>query len=343
MHRLGLLLLAAALGATPALADGQLVGKLTAPLVEPNSWYVTMGGGVEVTNLQKWDILWNATSGLGNPVGYGDDLLGGGYQFTLGHVFGRQLDPQIWGGRLHLSASGSYLHASSESTIGSSPGIVADMINFTAGFPFLLLNPLSVDFSSEYHGFGAELRAGVDYTVDAGFLVTPSLSLFGGSTDLKQTAFIEERPDSPSPHFFDRLSQEVRTDRIGATLGLGASYALGGGLYLKGGAEVGMAYAATKGTISQCAGGLSATRVCNGAFFDETASLQASALALVAGGGLGLDYDLGFAVIGLAGQANYDGTTASFDYPDFPGDRLHLEHVGSWSYGGGITVTVPLN
>ncbi len=341
MRTASLLAFGAFLCATPALADGQIVSKLTAPIVDPHTWYVTFGAGAEVTNLQKWDILWNDTSGVGNPIGFGDNQLGFGTQFTLGHVFGQQLDPQLWGGRLHISASGSYFDGSVDSTIRSSDGIDVDMLTLSAGAILGMDDPQSVDFTSDYSGFAAEFRAGLDFVAGEGFLVTPSVSVFGGATSLTQTAVIEETPDDPLPNYFDRLSQDIDTTNIGATIGLGGSYAMGGGFYLKAGAEVGVAYTSANGTISQCYTFAMTNGGCVGP--TETVEMETSGAALVAGGGLGVDYDIGFAVIGLAVQANYDGTTASFDYPDFPGDTVLLERVGSWSYGGGITVTVPLN
>ena len=324
-----------------AMAQAATVADLTAPGSPHHSWFGEIEGSVRVLNLPEIGLLTNdVTNG---PVFLSEpDVLMGGGSLRLGHVFGQQLDPQIWGGRLHVSAGGYYFTGSDDESFASDGSESAFIDFFNGGF-VPLVQPFDADVTTDYTTWGGDLRAGLDFDMGGGFRLTPSIVAFGGRNELEQTVRIEEQVGSPLPHFFDTLQQTVDTSRFGGGLGLGATYDFGNGLQLRGGAQIAVTYNNTTANAYECAGSPVFSGGCNGALFEGTTTVRESAVGYVASGGIGISYDLGFATIGLAAEMAYDSYQPVVDWPNQFGQSGGFASGSAWSYGGSVFVTVPIN
>ena len=327
--------------ATAARAESGLVDALTAPAADASGWYLGAGGGVRVQQLPDAALLNDADSG-GALATLDTTVVMGGGGVTLGHLFGQQLAPQLWGGRAHLAASAYYYDGSAEDDLLTRAGN-GFMIDFN-GDPIQLITPARIAVDTDYSDWGLSLRGGLDFDLGGGLLLTPSLALFGGQTRLSQDMTIEEMAGDSLPNYFDSMSQDVDNTRLGAALGLGASYGFAEGWSLRAGAQVGLTYNISQGQATLCNGNESFAAACDGGFVPPRADeVGDTRFGVQVGGGLGLTYDLGFASVALTVEGSYDSYVPSFDWGNRPGDRPGIAADGAFAYGGGISVTVPLN
>lgn len=326
---------------TAVRADGGLVGALTAPTADPHGWYLGADGGARVQHLPDVALLNDADTG-GALATLDTTLVMGGGGVTLGHVFGRQLDPQLWGGRAHLAVSAYYQEGSDDDALVTRAGN-GFMIDFN-GDPIQLITPARIDVATDYSDWGVTLRGGLDFDLGGGLLLTPSLALFGGATRLTQDMIIEEMEDNSLPNYFDSQSSDIDNTRLGAALGLGATYGFAEGWSLRAGAQLGLTYNFTSATAKECNGNESYLAACDGGFVPpRSTEVSDRRFGLQAAGGLGIAYDLGFASIALTVEGSYDSYLPTFDWGNRPGDEPGIVADGAFSYGGGISVTVPLN
>lgn len=326
--------------ATPAVAEETLLSALTAPSAARNQWFGDVSSSVRVQEIPEIDLFYNdVTTGPGTTLD--PQIVMGGGSLTLGHVFGKQLDPQIWGGRPHVAVSAHYFVGSDdESFSAEAPGGDLFFIDLD-GDPIDLTNLGPVVFGSartHLADWGGELRGGLDFDQGNGWVLTPSISFFGSHSELSQTiTFYRD-----ALFYANQLDTEVRNTRWGSAFGLGATNDLGGGFLLLMGVELGLDYNMTKADLTSC---LSATNPpCSGSIdLYEQASLEDNHFGFFANAALGVAFNIGFAQIAIEGQGGYDSYIPTIDYGNAPGEVTQIGDEGDFNFGGGVTVTIPIN
>ena len=336
------LCLGTAMVSNVALADGSLLGALTAPSADANDWFGQVGGGVRVQDVPEIEMFHDSNADT-DLFAVDPSVVMGGGALTVGHVFGKQLDPQIWGGRAHMSATAYYYVGSDTESLLSTTAQSAYFVDSTGA-----LNSMDDTVAAEsdvrLQDWGGTLRGGLDFDQGNGLWLTPSVAFFGARSTLDQRVTAWEDSDTPLPNFFDEFRNTVTNTRFGTAAGLGATYVMGSGFTLRAGVQLGVTYNISKASIDSCMGTpTTSTPVCNGAYLSESISREDNGFGFTAAGGLGLGFDIGFGSINLEGEVGYDSYVATVDYGNRVGEATRIAQDGALSYGGGVSLTIPLN
>ena len=349
--------------AGPAAADtfGPWTPK-TAPVAEYGNVYISFGAGAFVQQIPRVNFGNIYAVGGGNPfltlaLSDDPDVVGGEGGGTVGFVFDTRRSPSWLGRKPRIEVAFSY---------GRGGASAAQSQTFGAGTVTLLSGPLvSGELAGGIGAGGATHRGRVDVALQeiAGAIrlktdvrltrtlsATPALGFVGG-----QSVFdFDYRTTFTSPlsatDGVRELAETLKTRRLGGEAAIDLAWRAARRITVHGGASAAVFRMGTRLTGNDCFGfGAGAAGLpCSGNFGTTTRSDFDHRTGYRIGMNAGLTYDGGWFKLTVVGRAAWDSDQPGIRNPTAPNTSsgsapAEIVYDSAWRFGGGLSVTIPLN
>ena len=341
------LFLAGASGGTRATEPGFLLGD--ARPEAPGSFYGGVGGAIVKQGIPKLRV--EDQLGVGPLFKFKPDLTLIGPTGRAGYVF--ENTPSWLGRNARIEAAGSYLRGSdSETQTNGNPFSAVRTLDGTLAFETGNEGESVIDIEMRHRSYGGGLRFLTDFKIDDRFFARPSVAISAGHTQqiFESRMSLADLPGFQDGNFLeDSIDETLSSDHVTGVVGLALTFEPTDRLALHGGISGGPRYVSTDFKGAECLDVDSEERGCQPTFNDPNDQQTnvreaADAIGYQAGVSGGITYSFGPASVSLLGMASYVSVVPKIVNPTFNHQRAaYVTHEGAASYGGVLTLTVPIN
>lgn len=265
----------------------------------------------------------------------------------IGYVFQQGQMPTWLGENFRIEFAGGYRSGSRDHTANNtlagpaSTYVLLDGASVGYGIGTEQQGKLDID----YKQWQIRLTAKSDFPIAPSFILTPSITVFGGRSD---TEYLELNRVFGGGSFADAvLDEDIETDQYGVRVGAAVAYEATQVLRLFLGGYVGFAYMNTDYSGQNCNGVINAPLANCGSpgvvpAFIRTATDSDTEIAFIGGVYAGARYSFGWFIVTVAGEVDYNSAVPGIRHASLTNPApASLTSSGEFAFAGKVEVRVP--